>query len=585
MKTFLKMLLASILGGIILFFLFFVMIASLASLAEQETIIDKVSILHLNMDNVIVERADNNPFSALNPLGDMENALGLDEILASIHQAADDERIIGIFLEGGIPLTGHASLREIREALLKFRESGKFVYHYSEILTQKGYYLASAADSIFVNPEGFMEWKGLNATVTYYRDALDKLGLQPEVLRASDNKYKSAVEPFLRQDMSSENREQLSSLLKNLWSTYVSEIALNSSLGEAELDSLANTLAFAGPREAAKHGMIRTAYKDQLLRRFQDLTDKEKPEDLPLLSIQRYADAVSLGEGGYSTDKIAVIIAQGDIVNGEGSEYTIGGERISEAIRKARYNDKVKAIVLRINSPGGSALASESIWREVALARESKPVIASMGDLAASGGYYIACYADTIVAQPNTITGSIGAFGLFFTARELLNEKLGINLETVSTHQYSDLGTLDRPLSEKEKSLLIASVDEIYNTFKQRVATGRNLSVEYVDSIGQGRVWTGKQALELGLVDVMGGLNDAIEIARDKAGLEDEYRVVFYPELEDPFTRLLNDFAGRQQIALLQKELGEYAEYLKIAEMAKNRKGFQTRLEYDLIID
>lgn len=587
MKTFLKMLLATILGGLILFFLAFIVLASIASLAQKEIIVQKGSVLSMDLNNVIYDRAADNPFGAINPLSQEPGyPLGLNDILAALKAAADDDKIVGVYLKGGIPMTGNATLQEIRTALREFRESGKFVYSYSEIMTQKGLYVCTEADSIFMNPEGFFEWSGLSASVTYFKEGLDKLGVEPVVFRATGNKYKSAVEPFLRQDMSEENRNQLTDLLGSVWGDYLNDISISRKMDVEKLNMLADSMALTSPKTAAEAGLIdATLYEDQVLEMILKHTDKSDIKDIPFISIGSYASTTSLGEGGYSDDKIAVVIAQGDIVSGRGSEYQIGSERIAEAIRKARKNDKVKAIVLRINSPGGSALASEVIWREVDLARSVKPVVASMGNVAASGGYYIACFADTIVAQPTTITGSIGAFGLFFTAEELLNDKLGINIETVTTNKYADLGTVDRKLTPAEHRMLVRQIDQVYATFKQRVAQGRKLSESYVDSIGGGHVYSGRDAMKLGLVDMMGGLETAIDVARDLAGIEGEYRIVEYPELEDPITRLLRQLSGDYETSLIKQKLGPYSKYLEMAEQAKNLQGIQTHLGYSITIE
>ena len=588
MKTFLKMLLATILGGAILFFIGFIVLTTFVSLAQKEQVIENGSVLTINLNNVIYERADDNPFGAFNPLSqEHEFPLGLNEVLAGLKTAANDDKIVGVYLKGGIPLTGNATLTEIRHALKEFRESGKFVYSYSEIMTQKGLYAVSEADSIFMNPEGFVEWKGLSASVTYYKDALDKIGVKPVVLRATGNKYKSAVEPFLRQDMSPENYKQLDDLLNSVWEDYLTDISESRNLNAAELNELADSMAITSPITAAQHKLIDAPmYEDEVLNLMLPATGKSDTKKIDFVSIHSYASKSKLGEGGYNDNKIAVVIAQGDIVSGQGSEYQIGSERIAEAIRQARKNDKVKAIVLRVNSPGGSALASEVIWREVDLARQTKPVVASMGNVAASGGYYISCLTDTIVAQPTTITGSIGAFGLFFTAEDLLNNTLGVNIETVTTNKYADLGTLDRSLTDGETRMLIKQVDQVYATFKKRVAEGRNLSESYVDSIGGGHVYSGRDALELGLVDILGGLETAISIAKDMANIEgDEYRVVEYPELEDPLVRLMKQINGDFETRLLKEKLGPYAKYMDLAEKTQSMKGFQTHLGYDLVID
>lgn len=588
MKTFLKMLLATILGGFILLFLGFLLLITIASLAEPKTIVQPNTVLRFNLNTTLHDRADNNPFAGFNALNfQPESALGLDQIIAALKAAKEDDNILGVYLEGGIPLGGHATLKEIHHALIDFKTSGKFIVGYTDIITQKGLYVAAAADSFFVNPEGIIEWNGLNASVTYYKEALAKIGLQPEVLRATNNRFKSAVEPYLLQSMSEANRTQLSTLLFSVWGTYLDDFAEARGISKESLNALADESIATDPARAAEAKLISgTAYYDHVLNYLLKKTGEEKPDDIKYTSIGAYSEGKKLG-GTKSIDKnrVAVIIAQGEIRDGEGDEYTIGSVRISEAIRKARLNDKVKAIVLRVNSPGGSALASEVIWREVALAREVKPVIASMGDLAASGGYYISAFADTIMAQPNTITGSIGAFGLFFTGEELMHNKLGLNIETVPTNKYSDLGTFDRSLSEMEKAILVKQVDKIYGTFKQRVAEGRNLTVEYVDSIGQGRVWSGADAQKLGLVDLMGGLSDAIELAAEKAGISNEYSVSVYPEQEDPIEQIIRQLSGDYQTKMLENQLGEYAAYFHLLKDIKQREGFQTRMEYELIIE
>lgn len=593
MKTFLKMLLATIVGGVILFVvgfiiagIFFAAIGSAFS-DESELIVKEQSILKIDIDNMIRERTDDNPFSAFDPLrGQPERSLGLNEILASLKTAANDDKIIGIYLKGGIPLTGHGTLTEIREAIGAFRESGKFVYSYSEIMTQKGYYLASVSDSILMNPGGFFEWRGLSASVSYYKEAMGKLGLEPVVLRATNNKYKSAVEPFIGQEMSDENRFQLNALISSIWSDYLNTISTSRGTSADKLNALADSMSVSGPQAALNDKLIDgVAYEDELLSILVEKTGVEDFEDLSFVGISKYAKSAKLGEGGYTGDKIALVIAQGDIVSGDGGEYSIGSDRIARAIRNARKNDKIKAIVLRVNSPGGSALASEVIWREMALAREQKPVVVSMGDLAASGGYYISCFADTIVAQPTTITGSIGAFGLFFTGEELMHDKLGINIETVKTNKYSDLGTFDRSLTEGEMRILISQVDQVYNTFKQRVADGRGFDLAYVDSIGGGHVYTGRDAYKLGLVDVLGGLQTSMDIAKDLAGIEGEYRVVEYPELEDPIVRFMKELSGDYETKLIKSKLGEYSRYFDLIEKTEAMQGYQTRMEFELEID
>ena len=585
MKTFLKMLLASILGGLLLLFIFFVVIASLASFGDEKPELQEASILKIDLNKVVLDRAQENPFSSIDPLNMRPNeAVGLNSLLATLQKAQKDDKIEGIFLEGGIPLSGSATLREYRNALQTFADSGKFIYGYTDVMTQTGIYLTSVVDSFFVNPEGIVEWKGLNASVTYYKEATEKLGVEPVVLRATGNRFKSAVEPFLRDDMSPENRMQLSTLLNSVWDTYLKEIALAKKTSIDKLNTLADSL-LTNPKIAAKHGLIAgTLYEDEIMDKMRRRMEVEDVKDLNFVSFKDYADGVNYnGNGSYGDAEIAIVYAQGGIEMGKGSNTAVGAETTAKAIRQARKDEDIKAIVLRVNSPGGSALASEIIWREVDLARKAKPVIASMGNVAASGGYYIACYADTIVAQPNTITGSIGAFGIFFTAQELMNEKMGVNIETVKTNHFGDLGTIDRDITPAEKQRLIKQVDRIYNTFLQRVATGRNMPLAMVDSLGQGRVYSGKNARNLNLVDVLGGLNKAVEIAGTKAGLE-KYRIVEYPKLKDPIEKLLEDLGASVKADIVTEVLGENHKHYRNLKEALEQQGLKTHMGYHIEI-
>jgi protease-4 len=588
MKSFLKMLLASIIGGALLLFLIFIIFASLASLSAPKKEIKEGSVLTLNLNASLVERTEENPFAELTGLFAQEQVtIGLNDAIAGLKAAKNDSKILGVMLNGGLPFGDAASIKELRDALDDFKSTGKFIYGYSEIMSQKGLYLSSVADTFMVQPEGLIEFIGLNASVTYYKDALEKLGVEPVVLRATGNKFKSAVEPYLQNEMSEPNRQQLSQLLASVWQGYLKDLSTASKTDMEKLNQLADSFDLADPAEAAENGLIElVGYQDEIDSLLAARAGVEDKDDIPFVKLEKYAKEYDLnGNKGFNDNRIAVVIAQGGIQSGKGSEYTIGSERIAKAIKKARENEKVKAVVLRINSPGGSALASDVIWREVKLTQTVKPVIASMGGVAASGGYYIACFADTIVAQPNTITGSIGAFGLFFTAQELLNEKLGLNIETVSTNNYSDLGTPDRDITPSEKRMLVAQVDRVYQTFKERVAEGRGLDLSYVDSIGQGRVYSGKDALELGLVDVLGGYETALDIAANMADLGTDYQVVEYPEPVDAVQQLLNDLNGGIKARAVKAQLGPLAPYFESIKDVSQRQGVQTRLEYDIVID
>jgi len=592
MKTFFKMLLASIIGGALLLFLIFMSIFALALSGNTEVEVKDNSIMTLDLGLTIYEREINNPLEGFDPFtGTSEKSAGLYEIVQAIDKAAKDDRIKGIYLKPGILMAGSGTIKEIRDALVEFKESGKFIISYSEIYSQKAVYLASVADSIFAPAEGTVEWSGLSASIPFYKKFLEKVGVEPQVIRASNNKFKSAVEPFLEYEISESNREQISLLQNSIWGTMRSEVAASRGITEQSLDDLANSMDALFPAKAAAKGLITaTRFEDEVMASLKKLTGVEEDKELNFIGASTYLKAPKTkaekeaDKGSFKRDRIAVVFAQGDINSGVGSETSIGSDRIAEAIRKARKDEKVKAIVLRVNSPGGSTLASDIILREAELARAEKPFIVSFGDLAASGGYYISCMADSIVAQPNTITGSIGVFGLFFTGGELLNDKLGIRYDRVKTHEFADFGSIDRPLNEAEKAFMQRYIDIFYGGFLSKVAQGRNLDSLYVDSIGQGRVWTGEHGLKLGLVDVMGGLKKAIEIADYKAGLEGNYTLVEYPKQEDPFQQILKQL-GMDTESRMKKQLGMFYPYYKTLTDLQQRYGPQARMEYDLIFD
>lgn len=590
MKTFLKMLAASLLGGAILLFVIFVFFATLVSLGgEAEFKVPPKSVLKINLDTRINDRAVENPLAKFNFVaGNFENKYGLNQLLAALHAAKEDDNIKGLYLSGGLPLGQPATFRELREALLDFKTSGKFIYGYANVVSQSGLYLGSVADTFWVNPEGFTEWIGLSSSVTYYHDALEKLGVEPVVLRATGNKFKSAVEPYLTNEMTQANRQQLDTLLHYLWGEYTQGISQQTPLSPAKLNELANNFAATDPKAAAQAGLLEgTAYRDQIDSLLARRVGVEEADEISFVSVDKYAEGIDVkGQKEYAENEIAVIYAEGTIQMGQGGEGNIGAKRFAQAIREAREDDNVKAVVLRVNSPGGNALAAEIIWRELMLTQKVKPVIASMGGVAASGGYYLSSLADTILAQPNTITGSIGAFGLFFTAEELLHDKLGINIETVKTNTYADLGTLDEDISPQEKKLLIDQVDDVYQTFLQRVAQGRDMPVALVDSLGGGRVYAGAHAQKLGLVDLMGGLTEAVEIAAAKTGLDSAaYRVTAYPEPVNPLEKFARQLSGQIKTHYLKDALGPLRPAYEVFEEAAHMEGYQMRLPYRLSID
>ena len=480
-----------------------------------------------------------------------------------------------------------AAVEEIRNALIAFRDSSsKPVYAYSDLYEQKTYYLASVADKVVLNPRGRLDFRGLGGEVTFYKNALEKLGVEMQVVR--HGKFKSAVEPFLLEEMSPENREQRLVYMGSMWNHMLNGISQERGIPVDRLNELADQMmTFRSAATALEAGLVDTLkYKDQVLDDLRQITGTAAKKGINVVNVADYAKA-PLKKGAkkstFSRNKIAVIYASGDIgtsiVSGEG----INGDKLSREIRKVRQDSSYKAIVLRVNSPGGDAYASEVIWREVKLAADEKTVVVSMGDVAASGGYYIACAADKIVAHPNTITGSIGVFGMIPNAGELLGETLGITTDVVKTNEHSDMPSLTRPMSPFERNLMQSFIEETYALFVSRVADGRKMESAAVDSIGQGRVWSGENALNIGLVDELGGLDKAVEMAADLAGLEN-YRTVSLPELSDPFTEMLKGGSDNARTWFLKRELGEaWIYYDRIAKL-RQMNGLYARMPYDVTI-
>lgn len=589
MKQFIKYVLASAVGLVVGVFILFAILAGIGSSlgSKSEVKVSDNSVLHLRLDTEIKERGIKKPFDIDPSTFKPKTSLGLNDILASLEKAAKDDRIKGIYLDVSNVPAGMATVEEIRNGVIRFKESGKWVVAYSEVYSQKGYYVASVADEIWLNPQGMVEWRGLGSQVVFLKNMFEKLELEPQIIRYG--KFKSAVEPLMLEKMSEANRLQTMTYMDALWDKMLQGIAESRGKTVAELDSWAQSAAIRKAEHALQNGLVdRTVYKDEVLAELRSKLGIDKDTDkIEFITLNRYKDAqIDKKDDSKSSskDRIAVIYAVGGIDMGEGDDESIGSETISKEIRKARLDDKVKAIVLRINSGGGSALASDIIWRETILAKEKKPFIVSFGDVAASGGYYIACAADTIVAQPNTITGSIGVFGVLFNAQKMLRNKFGISVDTVKTNQFADLGGPLRPLTDVEREIIQEGVNDIYFDFIGKVADGRNLTTDQVDSIGQGRVWSGTDALRIGLVDVLGGIGDAIEIAANKAGLDD-YRVVEMPEEKDPMEQLLKQLKGGGQEALLEARLGSYYQYLKDVESMMNMKGIQARMPFTIYID
>jgi protease IV len=569
-----------ILAGILLFFMLLIYItAKVNSLSDETSVsVKEKSVLEITLDHPVKERSKDNPLEKIDIPGiNKESYIGLNDVLKSIRNAATDEKISGIFLNLGEVQSGIASMAEIRNALGEFRKSNKFIYAYSESYSQGAYYLASVADKIFLYPEGGLDFRGIGVNLMFFKGALEKLELEPQIIR--HGKFKSAVEPFMYDRMSPENREQMNVFIGSIWEKILSDISASRNISTDSLQQITDNVSARDPKKAVQLKLIdKLAYYDEVTEEIKQKSGLEEKEKIRLISLKNYSETVR-NTTNFTAPKIAVIYASGDIVSGKGDEDEIGSEKISSAIRKARLDTTIKAIVLRVNSPGGSAIASDVIWRETVLAKKSKPFIVSMGDYAASGGYYIACAADTIVAQPNTITGSIGVFGLLFNAKKLFNNKLGITFDSVTTGRYANLGTPFHALSEQERNIIQEEVEKVYDTFLTHVAEGRRMNKADIDSIGQGRVWSGTDAKRLGLVDVLGGIDDAIAIAVRKAKL-DTYRIVAMPEQKDFLQQIMEGFKRETRLEIGEKNFGQAFEYYRTINSLLNQQGVIARTPY-----
>lgn len=571
---------------VILFFIFMGMVLSVASLSKKEVVIVPAnSVLQLKLNDEITDRSSSNPFNNFDFSSfNTTKSPGLNEILQNIKKAKTDDNIKGIFLDLGTIPSGIATIEEIRNALLDFKSSKKFIISYSEEYTQKAYYIASVSDKVYLYPEGALDFKGLNGEVMFFKGLLDKLDVDVQILR--HGKFKSAVEPFVLDKMSEPNKEQTLKYISGIWNQMLEGISESRKMSVAQLNGIADSFKIQKAQDAVTYKLVdKLMYKDELLAELRNLLGIGKKEKINSISLQKYTSVPDKTKKIHKTkDKIAVIYALGEIVSGKGDDETIGSDRISEAIRKARLDSAVKAIVLRVNSPGGSALASDVIWREVDLSKKTKPVVVSMGDVAASGGYYIACAATRIVADPTTLTGSIGVFGLIPNLKGLYNNKLGVSFDNVKTNNYADIGSTYRPLTKSEENIYQTSVENIYETFITHVAEGRGMTKEKVDSIGQGRVWSGVDALEIGLIDEFGGLEKSIEIAAKLAKIE-EYKIQSLPAQKDPFTQIMEELSGEStDQTILKNKLGELFEFYNYIQYVKNTKGVQARIPYTIKI-
>ena len=540
------------------------------------------SVLRIELNGEIKERGVKNPFGEID-LGPFmpKPSMGLNDIVDNLKKAKDDQNIKGVYLEISEPMAGFATLEEVRNALLDFKKSGKFICAYSEVYSQKAYYLASTANKLYLNPQGSLEIKGLSSQIMFYKKMLEKLDLEVQIFR--HGKFKSAIEPFMLDKMSDANRTQVETYLGSLWNHMISGIAENRKITVQEINNMADNLLIKNPEDAVKYKLVdELKYEDEVFSSIKKNIHISESDKINFVSIDDYSGAYE--DSKLTKDRIAVIYAVGEIESGEGGDDKIGSLRIAKAIRDARLDSKVKAIVFRVNSPGGSALASDVIWRETVLAQKAKPFIVSMGDVAASGGYYISCAADRIFAQPNTITGSIGVFGMIPNAQKMLSEKLGITIDTVNTNKHSDVGTILRGTTSEEYAYIQQSVEHIYDVFIGKVANGRKTSKEKIDDIGQGRVWSGVDAIKINLVDELGGINDAIAYAAKKAKIND-YRLQYLPKQKDPLQELLGNSKDEMEARAMKTNLGETYQYVKQVKNVLQLKGIQARLPYEMIIE
>ena len=538
---------------------------------EEVVVVKDNSVLKIEFKDPILDRTSDNPFSDIDLLNSStEGSVEFKDILDNIEKAKNDDKIKGIYLNFSSVNAGFSQIEEIRNKLLDFKESGKFIYSYADSYSQSAYYLSSVSDKIALNPEGIIELKGLSAEIMFYKGLMDKLGIEAQIIR--HGKFKGAVEPFMYNQMSNENREQIEKLLNSISDYMIDGIATErEGITSEEIHKMINNMYLSSARKCLEGGIIdKIAYQDQIL---SDLEDKSEHE----ITLTDYMK-VKNPKTSVSDNKIAIIYATGEINTGKGSYNTIGSETTVEAIREASEDENVKAIVLRVNSPGGSALASEIIWREINLAKQKKKVVVSMGDYAASGGYYIACNADKIFANNSTLTGSIGVFGIVPNTKNFLNEKLGVYIETVKTHKHSDIANGYRKLSDDELNVIQNSVEDIYETFITHVSEGRGIPVRKVDEIGQGRVWSGADALSIGLIDEIGGLDDAIVSAADLSDLED-YRIITLPKKTDMFEEFIESFSAKQNI-VLPDFLGISEKMINQLEFLNSKEKIQARIPF-----
>lgn len=580
----------NILGGIALLIIVGVVSAAASSKKDQSNVGLPVSnenkVLKLTFYNV----PDRSPEGFMDVSFDLDafgsTKIGLHDYLNAIQAAKEDEKYKGIYIDLNYVWSNWANLEELRKSLVDFKESGKFIISYGDAINKKAYWLATVSDKVFLTPTGILDWNGINATITYYKKALEKLGIEVQVFKYG--KYKSAVEPFLLDKMSEASREQTSALIHSIFDKVVEDVSQARNIPVVDLFKMADDILIQNPQDAVEYGLIDAAkYKDEVLKEIRwAVFEKDTTVSPKYVPISKYVKSLATKNIDFGgKERVAVVYASGDIIMGKGKEGSIGGQTYASAIQQAREDSSVKAIVLRISSGGGSALASDIIWRELELTKGVKPVVVSMGSAAASGGYYIACNADRIVADANTITGSIGVFGMMPYTGKMMEEKIGLTYDGVSTTKYADLGSTVRPVSDFERDVIQNGVNQIYEDFVNKVAAGRGMTFDQVHEIAQGRVWSGTQALELGLVDTLGGLQEAITIAANKAGVED-YKLVGYPKREEkPWKAFLAAMNQEVKAGWVDQDLKKLLETYKRVKSWSGRTGVQARMPYEIEIN
>ena len=574
--TFLKSFFASCLGtfvAILLLLGFIVFIFSVVSSSDEVTIADN-SVLYLKLEVPISELEVDDPLADLFP-GAGEPPIGLLHLKQTISHAKEDVKIKGIYLNLSFLSAGISTVEEIRESLIDFRKSGKWVVAYSDYYSEGAYYLASAADKVYLNPEGQLEFNGLAIEAMFFKKMLDKLDIKPQVFRVGD--FKSAVEPFLREDMSAENRLQLNSMINSIYEEMLQRVAESRNIPKDKLKEISTKMTVRNAKLALENKLVDSLYyDDQVKEELRNRLGLKKDKAISFVKYAKYKKSFSTYV--KSKNEIAVIVADGEILPGKSDQGTVGAATIMEEVRKARMNSNVKAIVLRVNSPGGAAMASDQMWRELRLAAKEKPLIASMSDYAASGGYYLAMACDTIVAQPTTITGSIGVFAVLFDLSQFLGNKIGITSEEVKTGEIGELMTVTRSLTEVEKGIWQKQTEEIYETFTQKAAEGRDMTQEDIKKIASGRVWTGAQAKDNGLVDMLGSFEDAIAVAAKAGKVGEDYKVKYYPRQKPLLEKLMGDLEENIETKAIRQELGEYYPWYKQWKKVKNHQGVQARM-------